>query len=139
MSALTSNEMFAALDSTLDEEPTAALPDMTGRLVTAVDALRYMTAGNATITLRGKRSRYTYKITACKDNASIFFVGLLNGPDNVSAYSYLGYIRRGVYFYGGRKAKVNASAPSAIAFEWSYRKLLTGLIPADLEIWHEGM
>jgi len=121
-------------------------------LTSAAAARAFMNAGRATVTLQSKRTdtRFTYKVqaphkpgnegtNAARDVASdMRFVSVLTGADNESSYSYLGYIRRGVYFHGGHKARVSYDAPSARAFAWTWQQLQQDNLPALLEIWHEG-
>jgi hypothetical protein len=59
---------------------------------------RFVLAGNATFTLVSKRtrSRFTYKVTLAKNN-NVYWIKLLTGPDNETSYTYIGYIRRGVF------------------------------------------
>jgi hypothetical protein len=106
---------------------------------TASDARAFMAAGKATVTLQSKATgvRFTYKIGVSEDG-QIHFVSLLRGADNETAFSYFGYIRRGVFFHGAAKAKVAHDAPSVKAFSWAWRALQLDVLPAALEIWHEG-
>ena len=111
---------------------------------TAAAALKFMLAGNATVTFQGKASRFTYKISVPKKpdgtidyGSEIQFVALMNGPDNEGNFCYFGYIKRGVFFHG-KKAKISATAPAVKAFDWTYRNLSRGVLPNGLEIWHEG-
>ena len=125
-----------------DETPLAADRDMRGRLSTAQDAMAYILAGKATVTLVSAKTqaRFTYRISATPDNQA-YFVGLLSGPDNAADYKYLGRISRSI-FWAGRKTPrpgdISRDAPSARAFDWTWRQLAKGILPADLEIWHEG-
>lgn len=115
--------------------------EMEGQLTTAAAAKTYVLGGNATITLRSKKTgqRFTYKVSAPKEpGADIFFVGLLGGPDNVADYRYFGYIKREVYWHGRAKAKVGVEAPSQKAFAWAWQKIVQGELPETLEVWHEG-
>ena len=115
---------------------------MHGRLDTAGAAAKFMLGGNATVTLRSQKSgtRFTFKIRA-NDDATAFFVGLLNGPDNESNYAYVGRIA-GERFWQGRKVSkpgdVGCDAPSSKAFAWAWRAIAQGVMPDQLEIWHEG-
>lgn len=89
-------------------------------------------AGNATLTVRSARTgqRFTYKVTA---RSRLYFVGVLTGADNTRDYRYLGTI----FSNGFRltaKSKINADAPSAIAFTW----LAQNWESERVEIWHEG-
>ena len=116
--------------------------DMRGRLTNAADAIAFMTAGKAIITLVSTKTgaRFTYRISA-SDDGTAYFVGLLNGPDNTADYKYLGRISRGVFWLGRKVPKagdISRDAPSAKAFDWSWRVLARGVLPAELEIWHEG-
>lgn len=122
--------------------PTAALPPegiAGAQITTAEDAMRFLTAGKATVTLRSLKTgtRFTYKIGTSEDG-QVHFVSLLNGPDNYANYQYFGYIRRGVFLPGGRKAKVHPGAPSVVAFKWVWEQLAQRNLPSTVEIWHEG-
>jgi hypothetical protein len=54
------------------------------------------------------------------------FVSVLTGPDNTSDFAYFGFLRRGVYFHGGQKARVGKDAPSVKAFDWFWRHMAQG-------------
>lgn len=113
--------------------------DGQARFHDAASAMHFMLGGNARLTFVSRKTgtRFTYRVRA-SDDGQIHFVSLMNGPDNETAYAYFGYIRRGVYFHGGAKARVSRDAPSAKAFEWVYHFLAKGEMKEDLEIWHEG-
>lgn len=139
---------FAGLDDDLDnavmkcDEPQANHQDMRGRLTTALDAQRFMLAGKSVLTLVSKKTatRFTYRITVSPDGQA-HFVALLSGPDNEADYQYLGRIARGVLWLGRkvpRPGDIGKDAPSAIAFDWVWRKLAKNQLPDTLEIWHEG-
>ena len=66
------------------------------------------------------------------------FVQVLTGPDNTQDWKYLGYLRRGVYFHGGLKAKISATAASAMAFKWFWENTARGAAMPSLEVFHEG-
>jgi hypothetical protein len=102
---------------------------------------QFALAGNAvfTLTSHATGARYTYKVRVAEDNATMHFVSVLTGPDNWANYSYLGLIRRGVYFHGGPKARIAATAPSAKAFHWFWRNLSKGADLTDyVDIDHMG-
>jgi Family of unknown function (DUF6011) len=120
--------------------------DFRGQLTSVADALRFMQAGKATITLVSKKTsaRFTYKLGMSDDKKNIF-VGLLCGSDNTSDYKYLGRIAldRGSRFWAGRKqprpGDISKSAPSVLAFEFVWNKLQAGSLGEQVvEIWHEG-
>lgn len=141
------SDIFANLDQgELDRTPTApaapsvmVVTDEKGRFTSALSARQFMLGGKATVTLVSAKSgaRFTYRIRASEDGR-VHFVSLLNGPDNESAYAYFGYIRGGIFFHGGVKAKVAADAPSATGFKWAFAMLARNVLPPALEIWHEG-
>lgn len=108
------------------------------QLTTPEAACLFIFAGNATVTLRSKvtGSRFTYKVRE-SDDGSVFFVSVLNGPDNWQNYQYIGQFRGPDYSHG-RKSKVSPDAPSAKAFAWFALRLRAGIIPDVLEVWHEG-
>lgn len=97
-------------------------------------------AGNATFTLKSLKTgaRYTYRVRVAEDNSIMHFVSVLVGPDNANDYRYLGFIRRGVYFHGGAKAKITAEAPSAKAFHWFWVHQARGDEMPNLEVSHAG-
>lgn len=118
----------------------------------AAAARAFAQAGNSTVTLRSKATdvRFTYKLqaphrpgsegtNAARDtNSDMRFVKVLNGSDNETSYAYMGFIRRGVFFHGGNKARVGYDAPSAKAFAWAWKMLQMDALPQTLEVWHEG-
>jgi hypothetical protein len=144
-------EMFNALEA----KPTAAAPvavelkveaapieeHKQGRFMNAVDATTFMQGGNAIFTLVSKKTntRFTYKISKPDNGDGTFlFVALLVGPDNWSNYKYFGYLKRGVFSWGGAKAKVGYDAPGVKAFAWAWQKLISGVMPETLSVFHEG-
>lgn len=109
-----------------------------GQLNNAADALAFILAGNATITLRSEKTstRYTYKIKASKDG-NLHFVSLMNGSDNEGSFQYMGLIRNGDYQHG-RKSHITVDASCNKAFAWMFALLREGRIHDQLKIWHEG-
>ena len=107
-------------------------------LATADAAREFMLAGNATVTLVSRRTEahFTFKLKA-SDDGQVTFVSLLRGADNQSDYSYLGIIANGRFLHG-KKSKIGQDAPSARAFAWAWARLVEDVMPAELEIWHEG-
>lgn len=109
--------------------------------------------GNARFTLVSTKTgaRFTFRVTApkqsldgvktCQEEATIWFVSLLTGSDNESAFTYFGNIKlrpSGHVFEVGRKSRIAESAPSVKAFAWFWRLLQQGELPGCLEFWHEG-
>ena len=138
-------DFFAGLNHELDSAEMKCqdtTDDMRGRLMTALDATRFMLAGKSVVTLVSKKTgaRFTYRLTMSEDGQA-HFVGLLSGPDNTSDYQYLGRIARGVFWLGRkvpRPGDISKDAPSARAFDWTWRALARNTLPDQLEIWHEG-
>jgi len=116
--------------------------NLSGRLIDAAAANRYILAGKATLTLVSEKTgtRFTYRISAAPDGAA-YFVALLNGPDNTQDYKYLGRLSR-VIFLPGRKVPrpgdIGPDAPSSKAFAYAWRALMRGTMPDHCEVWHES-
>jgi hypothetical protein len=120
-----------------------------GRMTDPVAIQQFVLAGRAKFTLVSKATgaRFTFRVSVPKDLEPgvdpIHFVSLLTGADNESAYSYFGYVKRGVFYHGRAKAKVAETAPSCKAFVWFFRMLITQQIKplldaGKVEFWHEG-
>ena len=115
-----------------------------GRLLEAADAVAFMQAGNATLTLVSKPtgSRYTYHIRSKPDRSgrpAIWFVRVMFGPDNETDFAYLGFIKPNqIYHWAYGKTPIKEDDKRNRAFAWAWRALAAGRMPDDLEIWHEG-
>lgn len=96
-----------------------------------------MFAGNATFTLRSKRtkSRFTYKINPNKDRVDWHWVALLSGPDNEADFTPLGYFV-GPEFRLNRKT--SPEAPSTKAMQFLASCLEKGKLHPELQVFHEG-
>jgi uncharacterized protein DUF6011 len=138
------DEMWA--QEVVVEKATTALVGHPHLINSPTRALAFMLAGNATMTLRSKKTgtRFTYRVRANHDGA-VHFVALLRGENNEGdrfcqprRRSYFGYVRRGVFHHGGAKAKVEYDASSVKAFSWTFKQITQGEMSNQLEIWHEG-
>jgi hypothetical protein len=124
-----------------------------GQLKTLPEVRSFLLAGNATLTIVGKSSRYTYNVKKAEDREErdprrpegVYFVSLLSGADNNNDYRYLGIIEvdaRAFSPYTFRrtaKSKIAANAPSHVAFAWLFHKLFEkNYLPDTVEVWHEG-
>jgi hypothetical protein len=123
-----------------------------GLMTDAKQVLAFMLSGNATLTFKGKSTRYTYKVTKgdeptdeqkARGWSQAWFVALLTGSDNESDYTYMGIIRTdrrtGVLsFFTAGKTKYNMQSPNVVAFTWAFNIMLQGRMPIGLEVWHEG-
>lgn len=111
-----------------------------GCIESAKDAKKFILGGNAYFTLVSKKTqtRFTYHVNL-SDNGQLYFVSVLNGPDNWSNYKYVGHMfNTSLLFNVGKKCKISPTSPSIKAFAWVWLKLLKGEMPESLEVWHEG-
>lgn len=108
------------------------------RLTTVDDVLLFVLAGNATFTLRSKKTgdRFTYRIR--RPEGKPHFVSVLTGSDNESHYQFLGTIFDGSRYRHGASSRITTDATSARAFDWFWEAMSRGIMPEQLEIWHEG-
>ncbi len=111
----------------------------------ASEALKFLLAGNARITLKSTATgkHISYRVQCPKDDdgkldKSIHYVKVLTGPDNGSDYQYIGYVRDERFFHGGAKSFASKEAPSVIAFGWALKHLTDLEMPEGLEVYHEG-
>lgn len=105
---------------------------------------RFALAGDATFTLSGKESRFTFHVEKnAKKAGPAYFVKVLTGPNNTRDFTYLGCIfqdgERFTYAHG-RKSKIGQDAPSARAFGWFSKTLFAGKLEESraLQVHHEG-
>lgn len=103
----------------------------------------FIMAGNATVTLVSKNTgrRFTYKVNTPKrmDPARpVWFVNLLTGPDNTSNYSMFGYMNNSTPFSYWGRSSIAPTALSVKAWNYAWARIVNGVIPPDLEVWHEG-
>jgi hypothetical protein len=103
------------------------------------DYTSFIKAGKAIFTLENKNSgnRFTYKVKKLKDK-DIWFVSVLNGPDNYHNYHYLGTIF-GQEFRATGKSRISVDALSHKAFKWLNSMLnVNKPMPDGVYIYHEG-
>jgi hypothetical protein len=118
----------------------------TAKLLNASHARVFALAGNATLTLVSVKTgtRFTYRIREAGDEHNrVWFVNMLNGPDNEADYKYLGRVDGRLHLHIGRKSPrpydISPDAKGAQAFTWFWNRMMSdqsfeGLI----EVWHEG-
>lgn len=97
-------------------------------------AQEFILAGSAIVTLRSRRTgaHYTFRVRA-SSGGSAHFVTQLVAPDQ---YEYLAAIIDGELRLT-RKSPAEPTRPIlAFAFMWNWLK--QGVIPSDLELYHEG-
>ncbi|MFV2013821.1 MAG: DUF6011 domain-containing protein [Candidatus Heimdallarchaeota archaeon] len=115
-------------------------------------ALDYMRAGKAIMTIESKltNKHFTFKFVTPKHDEEKdselkkgkdlpIWVRLLNGPDNDSAYTFLGTIFNNTYYHS-KKSHVGADSQAVKSFKW----WLAALVANDekrfklIELYHEG-
>jgi hypothetical protein len=116
------------------------MSEFKGQLKTVQAVREFLTAGNATVTLRSIKTdtRFTYKITQCDNKPDLFFIALMSGPDNENSFRYLGTLRDPLRYAHGRKSKVSPEHASNKAFAWFVSKVAADTLPDQIEVWHEG-
>lgn len=113
--------------------------------------INFAFGGHCTITLRSPKTgtRFTYSVKQAKDEDNnpkdVYFVALLNGPNNDTDYQFLGIaVSKGVevpVYRHGRKSKVSKDASSVRAFDFFLKTLMQkkeGDEYTAVEVWHEG-
>jgi hypothetical protein len=105
------------------------------------DAKRFILGGNAIVTIEGKSTRYTFKITASdgQNGQIVHFIGLLTGPSNVDDYTYVGILDldHGTVRLT-RKSKMASSSGPVKAFDWVVGRVWKGTEITPAKIYHAG-
>lgn len=100
--------------------------------------LTFCLAGRAVFTLRNAltENRFTYRIRARRRHG--YFVGVLRGPDNESAYTQIGTIEG--YQRGPRFIPVyrENQGQSLRVFAWAWPRIVAGTLPPEIEFHHAG-
>lgn len=113
--------------------------------------LKALTGGNATVTIKSKKTgeRRTFKISKKKNSdEEFFFASLLTRSDNTSfhSYSYLGIIVRDAKTgllelrLSAKSCVKDRSSTAYLALAWTLHQLQTkpANVTAQVEVWHEG-
>ena len=122
---------------------------MRGTLHQEEALLRFLQAGNATLTVRARASgeRFTFRCRRPPEQPGRqrpIWVSLLNGPDNERSYAFLGTVWVGSPMWTFRlsnKSHAAETAPSVQAVRWLLKHINTGSLKrafAQAEFWHEG-
>ncbi len=101
---------------------------------------KFVKAGKALFTILNKKTagRFTFKVkrfTKAEDK-EIYFVSVLNGPDNYSNYRYVGTIF-GTDFRHTKKS-ISKDAGAFKAFAWFNNRMNENNLPESVEVHHEG-
>jgi hypothetical protein len=116
------------------------LSHQAGVLPDAASVRRFITGGNATITLRNRESgeRRTVKFTKPRDprpGACPIFAKFMIGPDNEESFQYIGVVwdKAGSLVWVPKRN----GGPAKI-IEWLIGRLNAGDLGSKVEVWHEG-
>lgn len=119
---------------------------MRGTINTITEIQQFIFASNATFTIENEKSgnRFTYKVVRKnkKDKAGyIWFVNLLNGPDNVIDYQSLCFMfgNENGFCIRQNKQRIKPTATSYIAFDWLIKQINEKKeLIAGVNFYHEG-
>ena len=101
------------------------------------DFAQFVKAGKALFTIENEATggRFTFKVKKHEDK-ELYFVSVLNGPDNYSNYRYVGTIFGNEFRH--TKKSIDKNAPAFKAFDWFNRRLNEGVLPEGVNVYHEG-
>lgn len=101
--------------------------------------IQFIKAGKAIFTVRNDKTgnRYTFLVRKA-ENADIWFVNVLSGPDNENSYNYLGCIFNNDNFVLTKKSRFNDKCIQFRVFSWLWSALKNDLLPECVKIFHEG-
>lgn len=108
--------------------------------------LKHLLSGKAIFTLESKATgtRFTYKVTKKQEEGKspIYFVGLLNGPNNTRDYAYLAFMGSGDLSPRiTAKSCASPNSKSFMAIQWAFTMLNSGKVEEfsnQVKVWHEG-
>ena len=106
----------------------------------ADNALKFILAGKATVTLKSERTgkHYTYKVSKGKKEGAPHFVNLMTGPDNETSFTYMGVIFEEKNLRWTAKSCVSSNSAPFAAFRYAFERLLAGVMPQGVEVYHNG-
>lgn len=105
----------------------------------------FLVGGKAILTLESKKTGrwFTYRIKRAKkdDEKSPFFVSVLTGMNNDSAYTYMGTIFNNdkLSFKLTKNSKIGEDALSYKAFNFFFSLLMENKLHSDLVVYHRGV
>jgi hypothetical protein len=123
--------------------PAHVAPPLPGRLAGAHIA-RFVHGGNATLTVTSNATgaRFTFRVRQPKPDATApFFVSVLTGPDNETAYTFVGSLFPDGTYRHGKRSTIAPDAPSARAAAWFFGLVLAGnfaKLDAQCVVQHAG-
>ena len=116
---------------------------MSGQITSPDQALKFMFAGKATVTLKSGKtgSHITFKVKAPKDrkpDGPSHFIAVRTGGPGETIFAYLGFMTSTGQYVHGRKSKIEAFDQRVRAFKFALANLQLKQMPPNCEIWHEG-
>lgn len=116
--------------------------DLRGRLTTPEEAVQFVMAGNARLTLVSQKTgtRYTYRVRKPRGARPDcpHFVSVMYGSDNEADYSFLGSIFPDGNYRHSRKSVIAEGDVRERGFLFFLSHVQAGKMPPNMEIWHEG-
>jgi len=109
------------------------------------DIKMFLTGGKAIITLESKRTGnwFTYRIKKAKkeDEKSPYFVSVLTGQNNDSAYTYMGTIFQNetLAFRLTKNSKIGKDALSYKAFNFFFNLMVKDTLHEEINFYHRGV
>jgi hypothetical protein len=108
----------------------------------ASSVMRFLLAGNATITLQNRVSgdHRTFRIKRSEDGKK-WFVSFMSGNDNETGFSYMGLLenRLGETRYRlTDKSRYRDDSTVQKTWQWFFAHITRGNIPANLAVFHAG-
>jgi len=104
------------------------------------DWRKFIVAGKAIFTVENTITgkRFTYKVKK-HDEKDLWFVSVLDGPDNYVNYAYIGIIQDGT-FELTRRSRVKETAQSFRVFKWLHFYLIDAdrELPTNILVHHAG-
>jgi len=115
-------------------------PVLDGKIRENAERLAFVLAGNAYFTIENTQSgnRFTFRVSANKKESEVtHWVCVLTGPDNLSNYTFIGFIKAGEFFHS-RKGGIGNDAQSVRVFAWFFKNLKANSVPEFILFWHMG-
>jgi len=115
------------------------------KLENVEDIKRFIIAGKSIMTLESKRTGrwFTYRIKKAKkdEDKSPFFVSVLTGNDNETAYTYMGTIFNNdkLTFKLTKNSKIGEDALSYKAFNFFFNLLMNDKQHEEICVYHRGI
>ena len=99
--------------------------------------IQFAKAGKALFTVQNEDTggRFTFKVKKLAEK-EIWFVSVLNGPDNYSNYRYVGTIFGSEF--RSKKKSMSKDAPAFQAVDWFNKRMNEGILPENVSVYHEG-